>query len=114
MYYTPEIIELIVKKTNEYRREPQDDSCPYTQADDWYPTYSGEIYLYFALRIYITLHIENEISDYWKTSNLSPVHLIRKYISRDRFQELYMYVRFHREEEKGLYKKVSNTSLEIP
>jgi hypothetical protein len=31
MYYTPEIIELIVKKTNEYRREPQDDLCLYAR-----------------------------------------------------------------------------------
>ncbi len=28
MYYTPEIIDLIVKKTNEYLRRPQDESCP--------------------------------------------------------------------------------------
>jgi hypothetical protein len=34
LYYTPEIIELIVKKTNEYQREPQDDSCPRARAND--------------------------------------------------------------------------------
>ena len=114
MYYTPEIIDLIVEKTNEYRREPRDDSCPRARADNWYPTCSGEIYLYFAIRIYMTLHIENEISDYWKTSKNGPIHPIRNYISRDRFQELHMRVRIHGEEEKGVYEKVSNTALTMP
>jgi hypothetical protein len=111
MYYTPEIIDLIVKKTNEYRREPRDDSCPRARADDWYPTCSGEIYIYFAIRIYMTLHIENEISDYWKTSKNGPIHPIRNYMSRDRFQELHIRMRVHGEEAEGVYAKVSNTLI---
>jgi hypothetical protein len=34
MYYTPEIIDLIVEKTNTYLRKPQDDSTPYARAND--------------------------------------------------------------------------------
>jgi hypothetical protein len=34
MYYTPEIIDIIVEKTNEYQREPQDNSCPRARAND--------------------------------------------------------------------------------
>jgi hypothetical protein len=34
MYYTPEIIELIVENTNKHQREPQDDSCPCARAND--------------------------------------------------------------------------------
>jgi hypothetical protein len=67
MYYTPEIMDIIVEKTNSYMRTPKDDSCPRARANEWYPTCRGEIYLYFAIRIYMTLHVENEISDYWKT-----------------------------------------------
>jgi hypothetical protein len=33
IYYTPEIIDIIVKKTNEYAREPADNSLPYAQAN---------------------------------------------------------------------------------
>jgi hypothetical protein len=33
MYYTLEIIDLIVENTNEYVREPRDNSLPYTQAN---------------------------------------------------------------------------------
>jgi hypothetical protein len=38
-------------------------------------------------------------------------YLITKYLSRNRFQELYMRVRFYGEEEEGLYEKVANNSL---
>jgi hypothetical protein len=76
IYYTPEIIDLIVEKTNKYRRDPQNDSCPYTRANKWYPTCRGEIYIYFVICIYITLHIDNEISDYWKTTEFSPIYPI--------------------------------------
>ena len=33
MYYTPEIIDLIVEKTNTYLRKPQDNSTPYARAN---------------------------------------------------------------------------------
>jgi hypothetical protein len=33
IYYTPEIINLIVEKTNDYIRKPQDESCPYIRAN---------------------------------------------------------------------------------
>jgi hypothetical protein len=111
IYYTPEIIELIVEKTNKYRREPQDDSCPRIRANDWYPTYSTEIYIYLVIRIYMTLHKDNEIADYWSTKDITPEYLITKYLSRDRFQELHMRMRFHGEEVQGPYEKVANNSL---
>jgi hypothetical protein len=34
MYYTPEIINTIVKKTNNYLREPKDDSCLRARANE--------------------------------------------------------------------------------
>ena len=64
IYYTPEIINMIVDKTNEHTRQPADDSSLYARANAWYPTNKGEIYLYLAIRIYMTLHIDNEITDY--------------------------------------------------
>jgi hypothetical protein len=56
----------------------------------------------------MTLHVENEISDYWKTSRNGPIHPIREHMSRDRFQELHMRVRVYDEVAKGPYAKVSN------
>ena len=38
MYYTLEIIDLIVENTNKYIQEPQNNSLPYIQANAQYPT----------------------------------------------------------------------------
>jgi hypothetical protein len=47
----------------------------------------------------MTLHVDNEITDYWTTKDMTPKYPITKYLSRDRFQELHIRVRFHGEEE---------------
>jgi len=70
-------------------------------------TYHGEIYVYFALRIYITLYVCNEISDYWDIKDFIPIHPISKEMSRDRFQELYICIWLAGKEAVGLYAKVS-------
>ena len=114
MYYTPGIIDLIVKKTNEYARKPQDDSSPYARANQWYPTCSGEIYLYLAIRIYMSLYVCNEIADYWNTLDFTPDHLITSYISRNRFQELHIRVRIHGKDVEGPYAKVSKIDSFMP
>jgi hypothetical protein len=59
----------------------------------------------------MTLHEDNEIADYWSIKNMVPEYPITKYLSRDRFQELHMRVRFHGEEAQGPYEKVTNNSL---
>jgi hypothetical protein len=95
IYYTPEIINLIVEKTNTYLRKPQDDSTPCAQANAWFPICRREIYIYLAIRIYINLYIENEIADYWNTKDMTPEYPITKFLSRNRFQELHICMRFY-------------------
>lgn len=49
------------------------------------PTCAKEIYIYLAIRIYMMIHIENEIENYWNTKVYKPNHPISKYISKNRF-----------------------------
>jgi hypothetical protein len=70
----------------------------------------GEIYTYFATRIYMTLHIENKISDYLNTSDITLFHPISKYIPRNRFQELYLRFRYVELGIKGPYARVNSTT----
>jgi hypothetical protein len=56
----------------------------------------------------MTLYICNEIADYWNTKDFTPDHPIASYMSRDRFQELHMRVRFHGNQEQGPYEKVTS------
>lgn len=88
LYYTPKIIQIIVDATNAYKRVVGDGVEP--RGVDWYDTTPQEIYLYLALRIYMTLHVENEIVNYWSTSPHGPIHPITKYLSKNRFVELHV------------------------
>jgi len=38
MYYTPEIMDMIVQNTNNYIRRPKNDMFPKSRANQWYPT----------------------------------------------------------------------------
>jgi hypothetical protein len=49
----------------------------------------------------------NEILDYWDISSFIPDHLITSYMSRNRFQELYICVRLAGSVAEGPYAKVS-------
>jgi len=76
IHYTLEIMDLIAQKMNDYVRILKDDSCPYVQANEWYPIRREEIYVYFALSIYMILYICNKIFDYWNTRDFRLVYLI--------------------------------------
>jgi Zn-finger protein len=43
---------VIVEKTNEYMRKPQDNSCSRARENEWYPTNRGEICLLCFTHIY--------------------------------------------------------------
>ena len=90
LYYTSDIIESIVRYTNNVSRKAQDPSKSNARANKWYPTCTSEIYLYLAIRIYMTLFAMDEVSDYWSNNKLFPQHAITQYMSRNRFQELHM------------------------
>ena len=92
IYYIPKIIDMIIENTNNCARKSRNELVSRARVKEWYPTCRGELYLYFAIRIYITLVVLNEISDYWDKTKIIPMHEITKWIARDRFQELYMRV----------------------
>lgn len=90
LYYPIEIIESIVQWTNEYNRVPKDPNKPNCRANRWYETNTDEIYLFFGIRVHMTLHPEYEIADYWKASQLGRNHGFTNYMSKDRYLELHM------------------------
>lgn len=64
LYYSLVIIDRIVKYTNSRYRAPRDANAPDTRVNAWYPIYPREIYIFIAIRIYMTLNVQPEISDY--------------------------------------------------
>jgi hypothetical protein len=111
IYYTPKIMDMIVENTNNYARKSRNELAPRTRIKEWYLTCRGELYLYFAIRIYIILVVLNEISDYWDKTKIMSPHEITKWMARDRFQELHMRVRLAGMAVKGAYVKVSKALL---
>lgn len=106
LYYSSEVMKHITKCTNTCLREPKHPEKPRCRALNWYPTSRAELYIYLGIRIYMTLHIENELSDYWSSNNMIPIHPITSEMSIDRFLELYMRFRCYGPEAEGLYAKV--------
>ena len=51
----------------------------------WKPTYRLKLYIYLAVLIYIGLHIELTIKDYWYGDfSYGIMHIVGQYISCDR------------------------------
>jgi hypothetical protein len=111
LYYSLEIIQQLVDYTNNYIREPKDPTKPHCRASNWYPTCTAELYIFLGIRIYMTLNVQNEISDYWDTRRCSPSHFITSCMPRDRFQELHMRFRWYDPGADGPYEKVYKNSL---
>lgn len=55
----------------------------------WEPTCKEEIYLFFGILLYMS-HVQvPSIYEYWETSSANPIHPITRFMSRDRFIQLY-------------------------
>ena len=69
---------------------------PITEEKDfprqWKPTSRQELYVYLAVLIHMGLHGESTIKDYWhKDFNYGLRHIIQKYISANRWQQINCY-----------------------
>ncbi len=111
LYYTPGVIEEIVRRTNNCIREPPDLHKPYSRANAWHLTCPQEISVFLGIRIYMTIVVENEIADYWSTTGLTCIHPFTSYMSRNRFQELHLRFRLWEVGDASPYEKVYNTTV---
>lgn len=91
LFFTDELLKELAFYTNglaeEYYRESRKTTGE--SAGEWKPTCKRELYPYLGVLLYMALHHEPSIGDYWKTSNdcLSDYPL-RYYISRNRFEQI--------------------------
>jgi hypothetical protein len=106
-YFTKAIVESIVEYTNTCSRKAYQDPCSQSKMEGWFDTTVDEIFVFYAIRIYMTLHIENKLKDYWKTKENTPFHPITKHISRDRYLVLHVRLRICPPGTDGAYLKVS-------
>ncbi|OWT43618.1 transposase IS4 domain-containing protein [Pochonia chlamydosporia 170] len=92
--------------------------CPIHMLDQWHawkPTNAAEIYLFFGVLIYMSIHLEPRFEHYWSTAPTNPVHPIARFMSRNRFQLLYR--RFcvwdTTDPPQGVFNKINNWSTHL-
>ena len=59
----------------------------------WKPTSIAEIYIWLAIIVYIGINKQERLSDYWTEHPARPSHLITKYLTFRRFQQLLRHIR---------------------
>jgi hypothetical protein len=99
LFYPLEFVEKWVKYTNDrpfwiikvgkQAHHAEGPSYQYSRQNAWKPTTTFEIYVFLGILIYMSVHREPRIADYWSTSSSNPTHIIPRFISRDRFLLLY-------------------------
>ena len=91
LFFTDNIIDRLVEQTNKHAELyllDKENKHLYL----WQLTYKQELYAYFGVLIYISITIELCIKDYQKDLNMyGTEHIIKKYISVVRFQQLNYY-----------------------
>ena len=92
LYYTDEIINSIVNATNSYTPSTKvaKESEKRPHMPTWQPTSYEEIITYLAIRIYMSIHPEYTIDEYWRTSENTCPHPIVQFMTRDRFKRLHI------------------------
>jgi hypothetical protein len=86
IFFPIEQLAIIVENTNKNgQRWPK--TGPYTRK--WKDICIQELYTFFAIIIYMGIHIENDIESYWKIKKGWPIHtIVHKAISCNRWQNI--------------------------
>lgn len=79
-------LQTWVDWTNAPREGP---TKPGSRWNAWYDTCVEELYVYLAVLLYMGVHRENDVTDYWRSSSMDPEHLPSLYMSRNRFELLH-------------------------
>jgi Transposase IS4 len=90
LFYSPEQLAILVASTNKHGPYQSQIRLCSKRALHWVDITIGELYAYLGILIYMSLHIENQISDYWTiAARTRPSHLpVRNAMSRERFQQI--------------------------
>lgn len=92
LFFSKEMVDIIVQHTNDHNNRPYHVLKPYSRAKLWKPVTADEFYGYLGIRIYMGLHRENQIEDYWKQRSGSswPDHWsVQQFMSRQRFEAIH-------------------------
>ena len=92
LFFTDEILHKLAEYTNEYAAKHASNE-PF--ARPWYPTSLQELRAYIATYIYMGIHSQSQVPDYWnRDSSKGPLHpLVYEHISLCRWQQIDRFLR---------------------
>jgi hypothetical protein len=91
LFFTPEPLWNIIQNTNKKGRSWLGLEHRGNYADQWKDINMSDLYIYFAVVIYMALHIENYTQDYWSQGrDNGPTHLpVIMYMGRNRWHDIH-------------------------
>lgn len=95
LFLTPETVNSFAENTNKRRDrqsrqgQPRKKHSPYNNWPGGQPTIPHKIRLFLASIIYMGLHQENQLDNYWQSSELAPAHPIARFFSKNRWKAIY-------------------------
>ena len=89
LFFTKEILQKLVDYTNEYENSTEVNIEDKPHARLWFPTTVKELRAYIAIYIYMGLHPDSRIEDFWNTKSTKAIHLsVSIHISQKRWAQI--------------------------
>ena len=93
LFFSEETLQVLVQHTNEYAFLHRDPAHPHVRI--WFPTTVKEFQAYLGVSIWMGLHVESSVPEFWNTDPLKgPIHeQVFEHMSLKRWQQIDRY--FH-------------------
>ena len=75
LFFTEEILQKLINYINQYAESLDTDHIDKSYARTWFPIIVKELRAYIATFIYMSLHLETCIEDFWNTMPTKAIHL---------------------------------------
>lgn len=87
LFFKEELLETMAKHTNEYAAIHRGQEL-YKHPRPWKDTTARELMAFLAVYIWMGLHPEHDVAEYWTTEDSHSHKIVRKHISLFRWQQL--------------------------
>lgn len=90
LFFDDALLDAVACHTNDHAEKLRgEDPDPYLRPRPWKPTSPTELYTYLAIVLYMGIHKEPEIEEYWERGHKNaPIHQLNNYMAETRWQQI--------------------------
>ena len=113
LFFTDEILHKLAQYTNEYAEHASEESG--SSERKWYPTSLQELRAYIATYVYMGVHSQSKVTDYWnRDSTKGPLHpMVYDHIGLGRWQQIDRFLRISKPISSKPISSSSTTSAQL-